>query len=98
MVIDRASVEVDASPEHGDTGRYRQFDFDDVRSAPQHVLGVRGLRGLGLRLTNFTDAPARLMLLGGEPFDEGIVMWWNFIGRPEHRAHAAGWNDAPDDR
>ncbi|NUR06406.1 MAG: pirin family protein [Nocardioidaceae bacterium] len=22
-----------------------------------------------------------LMLLGGEPFDEEIVMWWNFIGR-----------------
>jgi redox-sensitive bicupin YhaK (pirin superfamily) len=24
---------------------------------------------------------ARLMLLGGEPFDERIVMWWNFVGR-----------------
>jgi quercetin 2,3-dioxygenase len=24
---------------------------------------------------------ARLLLLGGEPFDEQIVMWWNFIGR-----------------
>ncbi|MFC4222567.1 pirin family protein [Lysinibacter cavernae] len=27
------------------------------------------------------DAPARLILLGGEPLDESIVMWWNFIGR-----------------
>jgi len=26
-------------------------------------------------------APARLMLLGGEPLGEQIVMWWNFIGR-----------------
>ncbi len=25
--------------------------------------------------------PARLLLLGGEPFDEHIVMWWNFVGR-----------------
>ena len=24
---------------------------------------------------------SRLMLLGGEPFEEPIVMWWNFIGR-----------------
>lgn len=24
---------------------------------------------------------ARLLFLGGEPFDEQIVMWWNFIGR-----------------
>jgi quercetin 2,3-dioxygenase len=27
------------------------------------------------------DAPARLFLLGGEPFDEPLVMWWNFVGR-----------------
>jgi quercetin 2,3-dioxygenase len=25
--------------------------------------------------------PARLLLLGGEPFDEQLVMWWNFVGR-----------------
>ena len=24
---------------------------------------------------------AKLILLGGEPFKEKIVMWWNFIGR-----------------
>jgi redox-sensitive bicupin YhaK (pirin superfamily) len=24
---------------------------------------------------------ARLLLLGGEPFEEQIVMWWNFVGR-----------------
>jgi quercetin 2,3-dioxygenase len=28
-----------------------------------------------------SDRPARLLLLGGEPFEEEIVMWWNFIGR-----------------
>lgn len=26
-------------------------------------------------------APARLFLVGGEPFDEPLVMWWNFVGR-----------------
>jgi hypothetical protein len=25
--------------------------------------------------------PARVLLLGGEPFEEHLVMWWNFIGR-----------------
>ncbi len=45
------------------------------------AMGVRDA-GLGhLRLRNPTDRDARLMLLGGEPFEEGIVMWWNFIGR-----------------
>ncbi|MFE9816110.1 pirin family protein [Streptomyces sp. NPDC005773] len=27
------------------------------------------------------ESDAGLMLLGGEPFEEEIVMWWNFIGR-----------------
>ena len=27
------------------------------------------------------DAPGRVLLLGGVPFGEEIVMWWNFIGR-----------------
>ena len=27
------------------------------------------------------DSDAGLMLLGGEPFEEEIVMCWNFIGR-----------------
>jgi redox-sensitive bicupin YhaK (pirin superfamily) len=27
------------------------------------------------------DAPVRLLLLGGPPFGEAIVMWWNFVGR-----------------
>jgi redox-sensitive bicupin YhaK (pirin superfamily) len=31
-----------------------------------------------LRVTS-ADA-AKLLLLGGEPFDERIVMWWNFVG------------------
>ena len=25
--------------------------------------------------------PARVLVLGGKPFGEQIVMWWNFIGR-----------------
>ncbi|GLI02539.1 pirin family protein [Phytohabitans aurantiacus] len=34
-----------------------------------------------LTLTNTSDGPARVVLLGGAPFEEEIVMWWNFIGR-----------------
>lgn len=33
-----------------------------------------------LELTAY-DAPVRLLLLGGPPFGESIVMWWNFVGR-----------------
>lgn len=34
-----------------------------------------------LLLTNTGDGPARALVLGGPPFDEEIVMWWNFVGR-----------------
>ena len=35
-----------------------------------------------------------LMLLGGEPFEEEIVMWWNFIGRSHEEIveQRAAWN------
>lgn len=32
-------------------------------------------------VVNDSDVPARTILLGGPPFEEEIVMWWNFIGR-----------------
>lgn len=34
-----------------------------------------------MTLTNETDTPARAVLVGGTPFEEQIVMWWNFVGR-----------------
>ena len=40
-------------------------------------LTVRGTRG------------ARLLLLGGEPFDEQLVMWWNFVARTSEEIEAA---------
>jgi len=35
-----------------------------------------GARDLGLS----SDVSARALLIGGVPFDEHIVMWWNFVG------------------
>lgn len=39
---------------------------------------------------------AGLMLLGGEPFEEEIVMWWNFIGRSHEEIEEArrGWMES----
>lgn len=67
------------------------------------VLAVDGLlrvedtpldRGEMLYLGSGRDAfavtgPGRGLLLGGEPFDEQIVMWWNFIGRGHDEIVAA---------
>ncbi|WP_139416301.1 pirin family protein [Agromyces laixinhei] len=37
-----------------------------------------GHEGVRLRAA---DAPVRVILIGGAPFGEELVMWWNFIGR-----------------
>ena len=40
------------------------------------------------------SAACRLILIGGEPFDEEILLWWNFVARhPEEMAEATNaWN------
>ncbi|MEO3868055.1 pirin family protein [Nonomuraea sp. B12E4] len=40
----------------------------------------------------------RMLLIGGEPFGEEIVMWWNFVGRThdEIAAFRAEWMDGLD--
>jgi quercetin 2,3-dioxygenase len=49
-----------------------------------------------LRLT--APEPSRLLLLGGEPFEERLVMWWNFVGRSgaEIADYAEQWNGESD--
>ena len=53
-------------------------EVDGAQIAP----GVMLYLGTGRRELRVASEPgARLMLLGGEPFDEQIVMWWNFVAR-----------------
>jgi redox-sensitive bicupin YhaK (pirin superfamily) len=35
------------------------------------------------------EQPARLLLLGGVPFESPILMWWNFVGRTQEEVDAA---------
>ncbi len=50
-------------------------------------LGYLGSGRSELRLS--AEAPARLLVLGGEPFAEEIVMWWNFVARSGDEVAAA---------
>jgi quercetin 2,3-dioxygenase len=53
-------------------------EVDGVPLAPGSMVYLGcGRTELPLR----ADADSGLMLLGGEPFEEKIVMWWNFVGR-----------------
>jgi quercetin 2,3-dioxygenase len=42
-----------------------------------------------------SGAPSRLLLIGGEPFAEDILLWWNFVARTTAEMEAAtrDWNE-----
>jgi redox-sensitive bicupin YhaK (pirin superfamily) len=44
-------------------------------------LAYQGTGASALSLHNIGDQVARMLLLGGTPFTEELVMWWNFVGR-----------------
>ncbi len=67
-------------------------EVDGVVLAPGSLLYLGcGRRDLTVRAT--TDS--RMLLLGGEPFAEKIVMWWNFVARTTEEVVAArqAWVD-----
>nr|CRL70944.1 pirin domain-containing protein [Mycolicibacterium komanii] len=51
-----------------------------------------------LHLANRGGEPARLVLLGGPPFPEELVMWWNFVGRSHDdiAAYRRQWEEDDD--
>jgi hypothetical protein len=61
-------------------------EVDGVPLTPGSMLYLGcGRRDLRVR----SEPGARLLLLGGEPFAEQIVMWWNFVGRSNEEILAA---------
>jgi quercetin 2,3-dioxygenase len=77
-----ASIELglDAAYEHGvlaDSTGLAVHGTDVPRAAMAYLpVGTPTLS-----LVNTSDEPARALILGGPPFEEEIVMWWNFVGR-----------------
>ncbi|HEX4060416.1 MAG TPA: pirin-like C-terminal cupin domain-containing protein [Streptosporangiaceae bacterium] len=55
-------------------------------------LGYLGPGAAGIELCAI-GASARVLLLGGAPLGEQIVMWWNFIGRSHDdiAAYRSAW-------
>jgi redox-sensitive bicupin YhaK (pirin superfamily) len=71
-------LDVDPAFEHGilvDTGVVSVGDVE----TKQHELAYLPPGSQRLSLDAHTDL--RVLLLGGPPFGESIVMWWNFVGR-----------------
>lgn len=53
----------------------------DGTAVRKRHLGLLGEGADRLDVRPIGSRPARLMLIGGAPLDEEIVMWWNFVGR-----------------
>jgi quercetin 2,3-dioxygenase len=86
---------------HGAAATVLVGDFADVVSPARHDTP---LAAVDLALHRSTTVPlradfeyavvvlegaTRAILLGGEPFEELIVMWWNFVGRARSEIDAA---------
>ena len=83
VVVDpRSEVVLDVEPgfEHGVLVDAGPVLVDGVELA-RTELGFVDTGASRLLVANAGDEPARVMLLGGEPFQEPLVMWWNFVGR-----------------
>lgn len=81
LVIDAGtelSLPVDPSFEHGVLVIDGQVEVDGVALDSGLLLYLATGRSA---LTFRSGTGARLVLLGGTPFPEELVMWWNFVGR-----------------
>jgi len=87
-----AKFDVESAFEHGvlvDTGRVTVAGAS--AGAGQLIYQPAGADTLSLHAS--AHQQARVLLLGGEPLGEQIIMWWNFIGRShdEIAAYRAQW-------
>ncbi|MDX6325192.1 MAG: quercetin 2,3-dioxygenase [Nocardioidaceae bacterium] len=98
-----AEVELPLEPthEHGVLAVDATLEVGD-RTVSPHELAYLGTGRPSLRLSA-PDGDARVLLLGGEPFAERLVMWWNFVARSHEEIveqrdawNGSGIDDVPD--
>ena len=77
-----ATVELglDAAYEHGVLADSAGLTVNGT-ATPRSAMAYLPTATATLTLTNTGNDSARALILGGPPFDEEIVMWWNFVGR-----------------
>lgn len=72
-------IDVPSEHEHGLLAVECTANFNGALIEENH-LGYLGT-GVTKLVVSSADTPIRVMLIGGEPLTEDIVMWWNFVGR-----------------
>ncbi len=100
LVVDPGAtvvLEVDPAFEHGvlvDSGVIAV----EGEALARAELGYVGVGAHRVSVENSGDEPGRVLVLGGEPFGEEIIMWWNFLGRThdEIAAYRQEWEAAAE--
>lgn len=84
-------LSVDTRHEHGILVAEGSVVVDGVHASETQFVVVEPGKS---EITLSTATGARLIFLGGSPFTEQIVMWWNFVGRShaEIREAQIEWN------
>lgn len=82
----RAVIPLDGDFEHGLLVLDGGLTLDGQELAP----GPLGYLGIGRREMQVHASPGtRFLLIGGEPFREELLMWWNFVGRTHEEIELA---------
>ena len=82
----RTTVPVRADLEHA------VVVLDGAVAIDEHVIGADQLAYLGRgrdEIVVVATAPARALLVGGEPFEARPLMWWNFVARDREEIDTA---------
>lgn len=74
------TLDVDPTFEHGLVADSGTVGLEGATVAPA-TLGYTSPGRRRLVVTAGQDAPVRAVLIGGVPFTEDVIMWWNFVGR-----------------
>ena len=93
----RVTLDLDPAFEHGVLCDQGAVAMDGAALAVGD-LGYHGPGSSALVLQNDGDQPGRVLLLGGTPFTEQLVMWWNFVGRShdEIAEYRRQWEEADE--
>jgi quercetin 2,3-dioxygenase len=93
----RVTLDIDPAFEHGVLCDQGAFAMHGAALAVGD-LGYQGSGSTALVLHNNGDQAGRVLLLGGTPFAEQLVMWWNFVGRShdEIAGYRQLWEDADE--
>ncbi|RJQ79314.1 pirin family protein [Amycolatopsis panacis] len=91
------TLDVDPGFEHGLLADLGEITFAGT-TLSRTRLGYLGTGRSRLTIANPGPEPARALLLGGPPFGEEILMWWNFLARSHEEivAFRADWEAGSD--